>query len=86
MAEVPLASVVAALERYVASALESCRSAPDDVGGQVVDELLSIYGQPEFEEIRRVVRAPLTHHIADGGPHVRIVDRRQALLDNRLQR
>ncbi|GGT74332.1 hypothetical protein GCM10010207_84730 [Streptomyces atratus] len=36
-------------------------------------------------EIRHVVRATLTHHIADGGPHVRIVDRLQALLDNRLQ-
>ncbi|WP_405690943.1 hypothetical protein [Streptomyces sp. NBC_00057] len=86
VSKVPLADAATVLERYVASALESCRDVPDSVGGRVVDEILSVYGQPQFEEIRHVVRETLAHHMADSGPHVRIIDRRQALLDTGLQR
>ncbi|WP_406416489.1 hypothetical protein OH809_38775 [Streptomyces sp. NBC_00873] len=83
VAEVRLTDAAGVLERYVASALESCRTVPGSVGEDVVDELLNAYGQPLFEEARQTVRETLAHHMADSGPHVRIVDRRQALLDNR---
>ncbi|MER5363481.1 hypothetical protein [Streptomyces sp. NPDC002785] len=36
------------------------------------------------DEVRRASRETLTHHIADGGPHARIVDRRHALSDTAL--
>ncbi|WP_405689404.1 hypothetical protein [Streptomyces sp. NBC_00057] len=39
--------------------------------------------QPLFEEARQAVRETRAHHMADNGPRVRIVDRCQALLDNR---
>ncbi|MGW1658123.1 hypothetical protein [Streptomyces atratus] len=38
--EVRLADAADVLERYVASALESCRTVPGGVGEDVVDELL----------------------------------------------
>ncbi|WP_331735695.1 hypothetical protein [Streptomyces sp. NBC_00057] len=63
------------------SALQACRDAPAERGGDAVDELLALYGQPAFEEIPHAVREALAHHMTDGGPHVRITDRRQALRE-----
>ncbi|GGT45435.1 hypothetical protein P6B95_38465 [Streptomyces atratus] len=67
VAKVPLADVVTVLDRY-----------PDAVGGDIVDELLSAFGQPEFDAVRQAVRETLVYHLADSGPHARIADRRQA--------
>ncbi|TXS34164.1 hypothetical protein [Streptomyces sp. OR43] len=79
IADVPLADALHILERYPVSALEACRNAPADRGGDAVDELLALYGQPVFEEIGHAVHESLAHHLADGGPHVRTTDRRPAL-------
>ncbi|WPW26027.1 hypothetical protein P6B95_00020 [Streptomyces atratus] len=83
VAEVRLADAAGVLERYVASALESCRTVPGGVGEDVVDELLNAYGQPLLEEARHAARETLAHHMSDSGPRVRLADRRQALLGNR---
>ncbi|MFE3906127.1 hypothetical protein ACFXPY_39240 [Streptomyces sp. NPDC059153] len=48
----------------------TARPVPGSVGKDVVDELLN------------AVRETLAHRMADSGPRVRLVDRRQALLDN----
>ncbi|MFJ7497834.1 hypothetical protein ACIQZB_43475 [Streptomyces sp. NPDC097727] len=80
VAEVVLADVVRAVDHFAVSAMESCRTVPEDVGGEVVEELLRDYGTPGFEAVRQVVREALVCHISDSGPHARIVDRRQALL------
>ncbi|MER5502986.1 hypothetical protein ABT096_38220 [Streptomyces sp. NPDC002561] len=74
-----LGQAAAVLERYPLSALETYRTAPAAEGGDVVDELLGGYGTDRFERVRQVVRQALAHHRADGGPHVRIADRRPAL-------
>ncbi|MFB7185484.1 hypothetical protein ACFC0C_22325 [Streptomyces sp. NPDC056178] len=54
---------------------------PGAAGGDIVDDLLADYGTDAFEHIRQVVRRALAHHRADGGPHVRVADRRPALRD-----
>ncbi|MFC9756679.1 hypothetical protein [Streptomyces sp. NPDC056921] len=61
------------------SALEACRTAPATEGGAVIDGLLAEYGTDGFERVRQMVRQVLAHHRADGGPQVRITDRRPAL-------
>ncbi|MFB7853267.1 hypothetical protein ACFC34_40530 [Streptomyces sp. NPDC056053] len=81
VAEVQLGQAADVLERYPLSALETCRTAPAAEGGDVVDELLGDYGTDGFERGRQVVRQALVHHQVDGGPHVRIADRRSALRD-----
>ncbi|MGQ7754822.1 hypothetical protein ACUN29_41470 (plasmid) [Streptomyces sp. WC2508] len=81
VAEVQLKQAADVLERYPVSALEACRTAPAASGGDVVDGLLGDYGRDGFERIRQPVRQALARHLADGGPHVRIADRRPALRD-----
>ncbi|MFD8851853.1 hypothetical protein [Streptomyces sp. NPDC059604] len=79
VARVQLGQAAMVLDRYPVSALEACRTVPAAEGGDLVDELLADYGTSAFEEVRRTVRQALDRHRADGGPHVRIADRRAAL-------
>ncbi|MFF8618292.1 hypothetical protein [Streptomyces sp. NPDC015350] len=81
VAEVQLGRAADVLERYPLSALEACRTAPAAEGSDIVDELLGDYGTDRFDRVRQVVRQTLAHHRADGGPVVRIADRRPALRD-----
>lgn len=81
VAEVQLAQAANVLERYMVSALEACRTFPAAEGSDVVDELLADCGTDRIEWVRQRVRQALAHHRADGGPHVRIADRRSALRE-----
>ncbi|MFD8822086.1 hypothetical protein ACFV1C_06980 [Streptomyces sp. NPDC059605] len=81
VADIPLAQAVTVLDHHAASALESCRTVPAGQGGDVADELLGAYGTEEFGHALAVCRQALAHHLADGGPRVRITDRRPALHD-----
>ncbi|MFE7268867.1 hypothetical protein ACFU9B_44415 [Streptomyces sp. NPDC057592] len=81
VAEVKLGQAADVLERYTVSALEACRTAPAAEGGDIVDELLADYGTERFERDRQMARQALARHRADGGPHVRIAERRSVLRD-----
>ncbi|MEU9321114.1 hypothetical protein [Streptomyces sp. NPDC048295] len=81
VAEVQLEQAANVLERYLVSALQACTMFPAAEGSDVVDELLADCGTDGFEWVRQGVRRTLAHHRADGGPHVRIADRRSALRE-----
>ncbi|MFB7552626.1 hypothetical protein [Streptomyces sp. NPDC056154] len=79
--DVALTDVLTALNHYPVSSLESS-GAPAGTGGEAAADLLRAYGTSEFDEVRRAGRETLTRHLADGGPHARIADRRQALRES----
>ncbi|MFD4764096.1 hypothetical protein ACFWOJ_36310 [Streptomyces sp. NPDC058439] len=78
IAAVSLGEVLTVLDRYPVSSLESC-GAPVGTGGEECAELLRAFGTAEFDAIHSAVRETLKGHLADGGPHIRIADRREAL-------
>ncbi|MFD4947156.1 hypothetical protein ACFWNT_32715 [Streptomyces sp. NPDC058409] len=77
-AAVSLSEVLTVLDRYPVSSLESS-GAPAGSGGEECAELLQAFGTDEFNAVRAAVREALKGHLADGGPHIRITDRREAL-------
>ncbi|MFJ1616057.1 hypothetical protein ACIODT_24545 [Streptomyces sp. NPDC088251] len=81
LAEVQFEQAANVLEWYLVSALEACGTFPAAEGSDVVDELWADCGTDSSEWVRQRVRQALAHHRADGGPHVRIADRRSALRD-----
>ncbi|MCX4799887.1 hypothetical protein OG497_39285 [Streptomyces sp. NBC_01242] len=78
IAEVSLGEVLTVLNWYPVSALEGS-GAPAGTGGEECAELLHAFGTAEFDAVRNAVHETLKGHLADGGPHTRITDRRQAL-------
>ncbi|MCX4966971.1 hypothetical protein OHA98_19520 [Streptomyces sp. NBC_00654] len=42
-------------------------------------DLLRLSGTPRYAEVHGAAREVLARHLAGGGPHIRIADRRQAL-------
>ncbi|MFF1916150.1 hypothetical protein ACFVYE_32105 [Streptomyces sp. NPDC058239] len=78
IAAVSLGEVLTALDWYAVSSLESS-GAPAGSGGEECAELLQAFGTDKFNAVRAAAREALKGHLADGGPHTRITDRRQAL-------
>ncbi|MER5853212.1 hypothetical protein ABT126_41315 [Streptomyces sp. NPDC002012] len=65
------------------SSLES-NGAPVGSGGEECADLLQAFGTDKFNAVHAAVHETLKGHLADGGPHTRITDRREALRGIRI--